>query len=56
MFPFRMMSDARIVNFNETSGGIPPFHGVILDSKGNLYGVTSAFGKYNGGTAFELTP
>ena len=45
-----------LYNFSETSGGLQPFYGVILDSKGNLYGVTSNFGKYNLGTAFELTP
>jgi len=45
-----------LYNFSETSGGVAPFHGVILDSKGNLYGVTSNFGKYNLGTSFELTP
>jgi len=45
-----------LYNFSETSGGITPFFGVILDSKGNLYGVTANFGKYMGGTAFELTP
>jgi uncharacterized repeat protein (TIGR03803 family) len=45
-----------LYNLNETSGGVSPFYGVILDSKGNLYGVTSNFGKYNLGTAFELTP
>jgi len=45
-----------LYNFSETSGGVEPFWGVILDSKGNLYGVTSNFGKYNAGTAFELTP
>jgi uncharacterized repeat protein (TIGR03803 family) len=45
-----------LYNFSETSGGLQPFYGVILDSKGNLYGVTSSFGKYNEGTAFELTP
>ena len=45
-----------LYDFNETSGGLQPFYGVILDSKGNLYGVTSAFGKYGAGTAFEITP
>ena len=45
-----------LYNLNESSGGVSPFYGVILDSKGNLYGVTSNFGKYNLGTAFELTP
>jgi hypothetical protein len=27
---------------------------VIVDDKGNLFGVTSQFGKYGGGTAFEI--
>jgi uncharacterized repeat protein (TIGR03803 family) len=45
-----------LYNFNITSGGVSPFYGVILDSRGNLYGVTSSFGKYGGGTAFEITP
>ena len=30
--------------------------GVIIDSKGNLFGTTQAFGKHNAGTAFEITP
>jgi uncharacterized repeat protein (TIGR03803 family) len=46
----------KLYNFNDTSGGVSPFYGVILDSEGNLYGVTSNFGKYGGGTAFEITP
>jgi hypothetical protein len=45
-----------IYNLNATSGGVSPFYGVILDGKGNLYGVTSSFGKYGGGTAFEIIP
>lgn len=45
-----------LYNLNATSGGVSPFYGVILDGKGNLYGVTSSFGKYGGGTAFEITP
>jgi len=42
--------------FTEATGGVQPFYGVILDAKGNLYGVTSSFGKYGAGTAFEITP
>lgn len=38
-----------------TDGGFPGY-GVILDGKGHLFGVTSQFGKYGGGTAFEITP
>jgi len=40
--------------FNGADGGFP--YGVILDDKGNLYGTTQAFGKYNSGVAFEITP
>lgn len=36
-----------------TDGGQP--NGVILDGKGNLYGVTFEGGAYNGGTTFELS-
>ena len=43
-------------DFSLADGGVQPFYGVILDGKGNLFGVTSNFGKYNGGTAFEITP
>ena len=45
-----------LYNLNETSGGVFPFYGLILDDKGNLFGVTGNFGKYGGGTAFEITP
>jgi uncharacterized repeat protein (TIGR03803 family) len=45
-----------LANFTPTTGGFQPFHGVILDSSGNLFGVTSGFGKYGFGTAFEITP
>jgi hypothetical protein len=39
---------------NGADGGFP--YGVILNDKGNLYGTTQAFGKYNAGVAFEITP
>jgi uncharacterized repeat protein (TIGR03803 family) len=45
-----------LVNLSETTGGLQPFYGVILDGKGHLFGVTSSFGKYGGGTAFEIIP
>ncbi len=45
-----------LVNLSEASGGVLPFYGLVLDGSGNLYGVTSSFGKYGGGTAFEITP
>lgn len=40
--------------FGLSDGGFP-YAGVILDSAGNLYGATSAYGTNNGGTAFELS-
>lgn len=40
--------------FSGPDGNLP--WGVIVDSKGNLYGTTSAGGKYNAGVAFEITP
>jgi uncharacterized repeat protein (TIGR03803 family) len=45
-----------LYNFTAAGGGFQPFYGVIVDGKGHLFGVTSKFGKYGGGTAFELTP
>ena len=36
--------------------GAAPFAGLILDSKGNLYGTTFAGGLYGQGTVFKLTP
>jgi len=41
--------------FNGSDGGFVVY-GVILDEKGNLYGTTQSFGKYNAGVAFEITP
>jgi len=45
-----------VYNFTAAGGGLQPFYGVIVDKKGHLFGVTSQFGKYGGGTAFEITP
>lgn len=36
--------------------GANPIGGVVLDSKGNLYGTTELGGRSNWGTVFELTP
>jgi len=33
-----------------------PVAGLVMDPSGNLFGTTSAGGKYGVGTAFELTP
>jgi hypothetical protein len=45
-----------LYNFTPAGGGLQPFYGVIVDDKGHLFGVTSNFGKYGGGTAFEIIP
>jgi uncharacterized repeat protein (TIGR03803 family) len=45
---------AEVHKFIGTDGGFPL--GVIVDGSGNLFGVTSNFGKYSAGTAFEITP
>jgi uncharacterized repeat protein (TIGR03803 family) len=42
--------------FNSNAGGIFPGSGLIFDSAGNLYGVTSDGGAYNFGVAYELSP
>lgn len=43
-----------IHKFNGADGAWP--YGVVLDGKGNIFGTTMGGGKYNGGTAFEITP
>jgi uncharacterized repeat protein (TIGR03803 family) len=36
--------------------GVAPWAGLTMDSAGNLFGTTSAGGKFGGGTIFEVTP
>jgi uncharacterized repeat protein (TIGR03803 family) len=38
------------------SDGYEPAAGLIIDSRGNLYGTTAVGGKYGGGVVFEITP
>jgi uncharacterized repeat protein (TIGR03803 family) len=42
-------------SFGKPDGG-RPYSGVVLDAKGNLYGVTSGGGDLLGGAAYELSP
>lgn len=45
-----------LVDLDEYTGGVLPFYGLILDDKGDLFGVTSSGGQYGFGTAFEISP
>jgi uncharacterized repeat protein (TIGR03803 family) len=45
-----------VFDLTPETGGVQPYYGVIVDDKGHLFGVTSSFGKYGGGTAFEIIP
>jgi uncharacterized repeat protein (TIGR03803 family) len=44
-----------LTTFDGTKGA-KPFAGLIRDSKGNLYGTTTAGGQFGAGTVFELSP
>ena len=44
-----------VYKLHGTDGNFLPY-GVIVDSKGNIFGTTSAGGTYNSGVAFEITP
>jgi uncharacterized repeat protein (TIGR03803 family) len=45
-----------IYSFTGSTDGTSPQGGVVLDTKGNLYGVTESGGANGGGTVFELSP
>ena len=45
-----------LYNFIGGADGANPLAGVVSDAKGNLYGTTSAGGKFGHGTIFKLTP
>jgi len=42
--------------FEGTNDGGNLYGRVIMDSSGNLYGVTSAYGKYGQGVVFKISP
>ena len=42
--------------FGANGDGVAAGGYLVMDSKGNLYGVTAGGGTYNGGTVYELTP
>jgi len=45
-----------LYSFTGTPDGQAPLAGLIFDTKGNLYGTTSAGGTWDSGTVFELAP
>jgi uncharacterized repeat protein (TIGR03803 family) len=46
-----------LYSFNPAIGdGVNPYTGVVLDSSGNIYGVTYLGGTYGDGTVFEVSP
>ncbi len=49
-------TESTIYTFTGGSDGGAPAAGVIMDSKGNLYGTTVGGGSHNGGVVFELEP
>lgn len=49
-------SESVLYSFTGGTDGGSPQGGVILDSKGNLYGTTESGGANSAGTVFELTP
>jgi uncharacterized repeat protein (TIGR03803 family) len=45
-----------LYSFAGGTDGSSPYPGVILDTKGNVYGTTNAGGAFNAGTVFKVTP
>lgn len=43
-----------LYSFSGGTDGINPFGGLVIDSKGNLYGTTNLGGTYGEGTVFEI--
>ena len=43
-------------SFGAGGDGVAPGGGVVMDNKGNLYGITTGGGAYNYGSVYELSP
>jgi uncharacterized repeat protein (TIGR03803 family) len=53
----QVWTETRLYNFGASpSDGVMPFHNVVLDRAGNLYGTTYLGGAHGGGTVFQLVP
>jgi uncharacterized repeat protein (TIGR03803 family) len=49
-------TESILYDFTGVGAGDTPYAGVIMDSAGNLYGITCSGGAHDLGTAFELSP
>src|ERR1700750_2603612 len=54
--PSQAQIEKIIYNFSSGIDGSYPAGGLVLDTNGNLYGVTESGGTNGSGTAFELSP
>lgn len=54
--PSQAQTEKIIYSFSGGADGTSPMGGLILDTNGNLYGVTPGGGANYGGTVFELSP
>ena len=54
--PTQAQTEKIIYRFSGGTDGIIPVGGLVLDTSGNLYGVTEGGGANYGGTVFELSP
>jgi uncharacterized repeat protein (TIGR03803 family) len=51
----RAWTETELTSFNVMNGSLPT-GGLVLDSSGNLYGVTYSGSLFGGGAAYEITP
>ena len=54
--PGQAQTEKIIYRFAGGADGLDPAGGVVLDTNGNLYGVTESGGVHGAGTVFELSP
>ncbi len=54
--PSGTWTENQIVGFSGSDGGYPYYAGLIVNSKGDLYGVTAGGGTANDGVVYEIKP